>query len=102
MNKKLNVETRTKAGESSFSNGIAERLSKDLFEAFSKTLDVPHESEVTLAWTLSAKHWSLNNGGFTSYQLVYRHDVNNPSVLTDKLSALQPITSSETGKIWMS
>ena len=56
MNKKLNVETRTKAGESSFSNGIAERLSKDLFEAFSKTLDVPHESEVTLAWTLSAKH----------------------------------------------
>ena len=50
MNENLSVETRMTAGESPFSNGIVERHNnKVLFEVFSKTLDVPCETEVALA-----------------------------------------------------
>ena len=53
---------------------------------------MPHEPDVVLAWALKTKKQSQNNGGFTPNQLVYEHNVNTPSVLTDKLSPLQPIT----------
>ena len=96
MNEKLNVETKTTAGESPFSNGIEERHNKVLFEAFSKTLEeVSCEPEVALAWALSAKNSLQNHCGFTQNQLVFGHNVNTPSLLTDKLPALEPTTSSE-------
>ena len=96
MNEKLNVETRTTAGESPFSNDVVERHNKVLFEAFSKTLeDVSCEPEVALAWALSAKNALQNSGGFTPNQLVFGHNVNTPSIITDKIPALQPTTSSE-------
>ena len=100
INEKVNVETRMPAGESPFSNGIVERHNKVFFEAFSKTLeDVPCEPEVALVWAPCAKNGLQNSGGLTPNQLVFEHIIITPSVLTEKLPAFQPKTSSKIEKI---
>ena len=90
MNEKLNIETATTAGESPFSNGIVERHNKILAEAFSKTLsDVKCEPRVALAWAVSAKNAIQNKEGFSPNQLVFSFNPNIPSVIEDKLPALE-------------
>ena len=96
MNEKLGVETRTTAGESPFSNGIVERHNKILFEAMMKTIeDVKCEPEIALAWSVSAKNSLQNHGGYSPNQLVFGHNVSFPSLLTDRIPALEPTTSSD-------
>ena len=51
MNDKLNIETKTKAGELSFSNSIAERHNKICYVAIQTTIEnVKSELEIALAW----------------------------------------------------
>ncbi|XP_057305251.1 uncharacterized protein LOC130642182 [Hydractinia symbiolongicarpus] len=96
MNEKLNIETKTTAGESPFSNGIVERHNKILAETMFKTIeDTKCEPDVALAWALSAKNSLQNHGGYSPNQLVFGHNVNTPTILTDHLPALEPTTSSE-------
>ena len=96
MNEKLGVETVTTAAESPFSNGICERHNAILFESMSKTLeDTKCEPELALAWALSAKNALQNKNGFSPNQLVFGHNVNLPTVLTDLPPALEPTTSSD-------
>ena len=93
MNEKMNVITWTTAGESPFSNGIVERHNKTLFVAMKKTMDDAKCSpEVALAWSVSAKNALQNNNGFTPNQLVFGHNVNLPTVLSDQLPALEATT----------
>ena len=90
MNEKLNIETCTTAGEAPFSNGIVERHNQILGEAFSKTLDdVKCEPKIALAWAVSAKNSLQNFGGFSPNQLVFGFNPNLPSVLHDKLPAME-------------
>ena len=59
-----------------------------MLQAFNTTLeDVYCEPEVVLAWALKSKNGLQISGGFVNNQLVFRHNLNNPSVLTDKLPA---------------
>ena len=95
MNEKLSVETLTTAAESPFSNGTVERHSGILYEAMVKTQkDVGCDPETALAWAVSAKN-SLQNHGFSPNQLVFGHNVNMPTVLTDKVPAFESTTSRE-------
>ena len=72
MNEKLNVETITTAAESPFSNGIVERHNLVLSEAMLKTIeDVKCDSEVTLAWAVSAKNALQKHGGFSFNQFFF-------------------------------
>ena len=94
MNEKLNIETCTTAGEAPFSNGIVERHNQILGEAFSKTLDdVKCEPKIALAWAVSAKNSLQNFGGFSPNQLVFGFNPNLPSVLHDKLPAMEVSSS---------
>ena len=94
MNEKLNVKNATTAAESPFSNGIVERHNLILYEAMCKTIkDVKCEPKVALAWTVSAKNSLHNNDGFCPNQLVFGRNVNFPSVLEDKLPALESSTT---------
>ena len=57
MNEKLNIETASTAGESSFSYEIMEQHNQILAEAFYKVIaDVKCEPKIALAWTVSAKN----------------------------------------------
>ena len=93
---KLNIEVATTAGESPFSNGTIERHNKVLAEAMQKTLDdVKCELDMALASAVSAKNASQNRGGYSPNQLVFGRNVNMPTVLEDKLPALESNTSSD-------
>ena len=93
---KLNIEVATTAGESPFSNGTVERHDKVPAEAMQKTLDdVKCELDMALAWAVSTKNALQNCGGYSSNQLVFGGIVNMPTVLEDKLPALESNTSSD-------
>ena len=96
LSQKLGIRMIMPPAESPFSNGIVERHNKILFETMMKTKeDARCEPEVALAWACSAKNALQNNGGFSPNQLVFGHNVNMPTVLTDDLPALEPTTSSD-------
>ena len=96
MNEKLNIETATTAAESPFSNGMVERHNLVLAEAMHKTIDDVHcEPKVALAWAVCAKNSLQSHNGFSPNHLVFGHNVNIPSVLIDKLPALESSTSSD-------
>ena len=62
-----------------------------------KTLDdVKCELDMALTWAMSAKNALQNCGGYSSNQLVFGRNVNMPTVLEDKLPALESNTSSHT------
>ena len=93
---KLNIEVATTAGESPFSNGTVERHNKILAEGMQKTLDdVKCALDMALAWAVSAKNALQNCGGYSPNQLVFGRNVNMPTVLEDKLPALESNTSSD-------
>ena len=96
MNEKLNVVTLTTAGECPFSNGTVEHHNLVVSESMKKTIqDVKCLPEVALAWAISAKNSLQSHGGFSLNQLVFGHNINLPSVLTDDLPALETSTSND-------
>ena len=93
---KLGIEIVRPPAESPFSNGIVERHNKVLYETMVKTIDdVQCEPEVALAWACSSKNALQNHKGFSPNQLVFGHNVNVPTVLTDEMPALEATTSSD-------
>ena len=96
MNEKLSIETCTTAAESPFSNGTVERHNLILYEAMTKTIeDVKCDPDIALAWETSAKNALQNKGGYSPNQLVFARNVNLPTVLTDKLPALDSGTTND-------
>ena len=96
MCEKLNIDVANTAGESPFSNGIVERHNLVIGEAMKKTLtDLNTDPEIALAWAVSAKNALHNQGGYSPNQLVFGCNPNVPSVLTDKLPALEECTSND-------
>lgn len=89
MNEKLNVKTMTTAGESPFSNGMVERHNLVVYETMQKTmLETKCNVHTALAWAVSSKNTLQNHAGYSPNQLVFGHNPNMPSILTDKPPAL--------------
>lgn len=96
MNEKLNIENATTAGESPFSNGICERHNAILAECMKKTmLDANCDAKMALAWACSSKNSLQNHGGFSPNQLIFGQNPNYPSVLSDRLPALDSDSPNE-------
>jgi len=96
VSQKLGINMVMPPAESPFSNGIVERHNKILFETMMKTKeDAACDADVALAWACSAKNALQNHGGYSPNQLVFGYNVNLPTVLTDRLPALETTTSSE-------
>ena len=92
----LNIKIKTTAAESPWSNGLVERHNGIIGENVTKIMrDVDCELRVALAWAVSAKNALHNVHGFSPNQLVFGKNPNFPSVLTDKLPALEGKTASE-------
>ena len=82
MNEKLNIETCTTAVESPFSNGTVEGHNLIIAEAMEKTLEYEKcETEIALAWAISAKNGLQNHLEHSSNELVFGFNINTPSVL---------------------
>ena len=100
MNEKLGIETCTTAAESPFSNGVCERHNAVIAEAMKKTIEEEKcDPEIALAWAISAKNALHNNSGYSPNELIFGYNVNSLSVLTDKLPALEPHTTSDMVRI---
>ena len=96
MNEKKDIETCTAAVESSFSNGAVECHNLIVAEAMEKMLeDEKSEQEIALAWAIHAKNALQNHSGHSPNELVFEFKINTPTVLTDWLSALEAITTSD-------
>ena len=57
--------------------------------------DVGCDPETARAWAVNAKNSVQNHAGFSPNQLAFGHNVNMPTVLTDKFPAFESTTSSE-------
>lgn len=97
MAEQFNVEICTTGAESPWSNGICERNHAVVDSAVEKMIedDPTLGLDTALAWAINAKNAISNHNGFSSYQLVYGQNPNLPSVLNDKLPALEGTVSGE-------
>lgn len=93
----LNVKISSTPAESPWSNGLCERnhqITDRMLEILVE--ENPHTNEkLLLAWANVAKNSLQMWNGFSSYQLVLGKNPNLPNIMTEKLPALQGVTSSE-------
>ena len=64
-----------------------------------KTLDEKCETEIALAWAVSAKNAFQNHSGHSPNELVFRSNINTPLVLTHQLTALEAATTNNMVKV---
>lgn len=93
----LDVQIITTAADSPFQNGLCERVHAvtdmmllKLSEENGKT-----NSQTLLCWANMARNSLQMWNGFSSHQLIFGKNPNLPGIMTDKLPALDGITSSE-------
>lgn len=95
MAENFNIETRTTAGYSPWSNGLLERHNQTLTDII---LKVRKENgcdwDTALDWALMAENCMHSVHGYSTHQLVFRQNPNLPSVLVDKPPALEGTTMS--------
>ena len=95
MAENFNIETRTTAGYSPWSNGLLERHNQTLTDII---LKVRKENgcdwDTALDWALMAKNCMHSVHGYSPHQLVFGQNPNLPNVLIDKPPALEGTTMS--------
>ena len=96
MAENFNIEVKTTAAYSPWSNGLLERHNQTLTDTLLRLKEDNNcDWDIALSWALMAKNALDNEHGYSPYQLVYGRNPNLPSVLTDKLPALEGTTMSE-------
>ena len=96
MGEKLNTKITSTAAESPWSNGINERHNGILAEMVYKTMeDTKCSLETALMWSVTAKNTLSNVYGFSPCQLVLGRNASFPSIVHDKLPALDKEYSTE-------
>lgn len=92
----FNINFLTTAAEAPWSNGLVEKHNGIIGEAVSKIVEDTNCSvEVALCWAVHAKNSLQNIHGFSSYQIVFGKNPGLPSVLNNKLPALERISESQ-------
>lgn len=90
MAENFNIEVKTTAAYSPWSNSLLERHNQTLTEILLKVKrDHRCDWNTALDWALMAKNSMHNVHGYSPYQPVFRQNPNLPSVLTNKLPALE-------------
>ena len=95
MGELLNAEVQTTGAYSPWSNGVTERHNAVIGNMLDKIIDERKCSiEMALCWALSSKNSLCNVYGYSPNVLVFGRNPNLPSVLKDKLPALENVTVS--------
>ena len=85
---KFNIELKTTAAESAWSNGLCERHNAVIGDNVSKIMaDCKCSMDIAIPWAVCAKNSLSSVYGFSPNQLVFGRNINLPNVSTDKLSA---------------
>ena len=88
---KFNIELRTTAAESAWSNGLCEWHNASLANNVLKTMnDAECSLEMAVHWSIAAKNALSNVYGFSPNQLVFGRNTNLPSAFHNKLPAQNP------------
>ncbi|XP_048012163.1 uncharacterized protein LOC125245541 isoform X2 [Megalobrama amblycephala] len=96
MAENFNIEIKTTAAYSPWSNGLTERHNQTLTEIIMKVKTSNGcDWDTALDWALMAKNTMQNVHGYSPHQLVFGQNPNLPSVLTVKPPALEGTTKSE-------
>ena len=96
MGEKLNTRIVNTSAESPWSNGINERHNAILADMIVKVKqDTGCSLNDAIAWSISAKNALANVHGYSPNQLVFGKNPNFPSVLYDKLPALDKESKSQ-------
>ena len=92
----LNILFMNTAAEAHWSNGLVEKHNDLISMTVNKIIeDVQCSVEIALSWAINAKNSLQNIHGFSSYQLVFGHNPNIPTVSTNNLPALEGISTSK-------
>ena len=93
---KLNINIKTTAAESPWSNGLVERHNCIIGSMIDKTVrDINCSLELALSWSLAAHNSLANVHGFSPFQLVFSRNPTLPCLLNSKPPALNESTSSD-------
>ena len=91
MCEQFNIEVSKMAAESLWSNGFCKRHIVVIKESVIKVAEnVKCSLETVVAWAVSAKNSLHSYNGYSRNQSIFGRSPNMPSVLKDKLPALQP------------
>ena len=97
LGERFNIKIITTAAESPWSNGVCERQNAVIADGVRKVMaDTDCALDVALAWTVSARNALANHSGFSPNQLVFGQNPGLPNVFSDKIPALENISSSDT------
>ena len=92
----FNIKILTTAAESSWSNGMCERLNGVIAGMVDKImLDSKCEEEIALAWAVSARNSLDNNFGFSPNQLVFSFNPCFPNLSCNNPPAFENVESSD-------
>ena len=92
----FNINIKTTAAQSPWSNGVCERQNAVIGDSVRKIMaDAMCSVEVALAWAVAARNSLANNSGFSPNQLVFGQNPGLPNVFSDKLPALNANTPSD-------
>lgn len=96
MAENFNIEIKTTAAYSPWSNGLLELHNQTLTEVIKKVKACNGcDWSTAMDWALMAKNTMQSVHGYSPHQLVFGQNPNLPSVLTDKPPALEGTTKSE-------
>ena len=97
MAEAIGCRVETGAGYAAWMNGLNERNHSVVDRCFAKIMnDYPRmDPVIALAWAVTAKNSFPMHGGFSSFQLVFGKNPKLPNIMTDRLPALEGITTSE-------
>ena len=93
----VGCKVETGAGYAAWMNGLNERNHAVVDRCLAKILfDNPKmDPTIALAWAVTAKNSYPMHGGYSSFQLVFGKQPNLPDIMSDKLPALEGVTTSE-------
>uniref|UniRef100_M4AZE1 Integrase catalytic domain-containing protein n=1 Tax=Xiphophorus maculatus TaxID=8083 RepID=M4AZE1_XIPMA len=96
MAENFNIEVKTTPAYSPWSNGLLERHNQTLTEILLKVkASTGCDWSTAMDWALMAKNSMQSVHGYSPHQLVFGQNPNLPSVLIDKVPALEGTTKSE-------
>ena len=91
----LNIRVLNTVAESPWSNGLVERHNGILREMLEKIMEECSDLSTALAWAIQAKNALANVHGFSPAQLALGYNPQLPSILHDKLPALEERTTQD-------
>ena len=93
----LGMKVETGAGYAAWMNGLNERNHAVVDRCYGKVMkDNPGmDPVIALAWAVTAKNGYPMHGGYSSFQLVFGKQPTLPNLVTDKLPALEGVTTSQ-------